>query len=108
MKSKYNAKKRNAYNRQRKRFILIAAEGNNKTESFYFRSVTDNMVKLFFVAGNETDPVKMAKHLLKDYSLRDMDAKIGDKAFCVIDADLSFQKEKQIFDADRLIGKKAK
>ena len=45
----YSAKKRNKYNRERNRFIVIAAEGNNKTEKLYFKRFKSDFVTIRMV-----------------------------------------------------------
>lgn len=56
-----------------------------------------------FVRGNETDPIKMSKHLINDYEYFELNSELGDMAFCVVDGDISIEKEKQIFEADSII-----
>ena len=89
----YKAKKRNSRNRKRRRLILLATEGKNKTETNYFSSFSNKEYKFLFARGNETDPVGMSRHLVKDYTFYDLDNELGDCAFCVIDGDLSSEKE---------------
>ncbi len=62
----YKPKKRNSHERRQKRIIVIAAEGNNKTEKLYFRNFSGDNVKVDFVPGGTTDPVNMANELV-DY-----------------------------------------
>lgn len=105
MKHQYIGKRRNSRNRKRKRIVLIAAEGKNKTEVNYFNGFSNKEVKIVFVRGNETDPVKMTKHLCNDYEFYELDKELGDLAYCVVDGDISVEKEKQILEADHIIKK---
>ncbi len=60
----YQPKPRNTNQRQRKKIILLAAEGKNKTETHYFRSLSSSSYIIRFAPGNYTDPVNMM-HALK-------------------------------------------
>ncbi len=108
MKNAYKAKKRNAGNRQRKRIILIATEGANKTETNYFKGFNSKETKIVFVSGNETDPVNMANNLVAEYEKNGLDEKLGDLAFYIVDGDLSRDREKQICEADKILRKTGK
>ena len=103
MKEAYSAKKRNAYNRKRKRIFLISAEGNNRTEKNYISGLRFHDVQIHFATGNDTDPVNMTKSLLRDYKKKGMTQELGDLAFCIVDGDLSKEKESQILKADEMI-----
>ena len=105
MKQGYLAKKRNTGKRKRRRIILLAVEGKNKTETNYFRGFDSKDIKIVFASGNDTDPINMAKSLVEDYELNDLDEKLGDAAFCVVDGDVSKTREKQILEADRIVHK---
>lgn len=105
MKNVYRAKKRNAGNRQRKRIILIATEGTNKTETNYFKGFNSKETRIVFASGNETDPVNMANSLVAEYGDNGLDERLGDRAFCIVDGDLSRDRERQIFEADRILRK---
>ena len=73
MKSVYKAKKRNSWDRKRKRIILIATEGKNKTEETYFRNFQTKDTRIIFARGNFTDPVNMATLLVDDYKDKGLD-----------------------------------
>lgn len=92
-------KRRNTANRRPKRIILIAAEGKNKTETHYFKGIRSDGIRFRFTSGNETDPVKMMKRLLKEYEALDPEE---DFAFCLVDGDVDPTKDSQIAAADRL------
>lgn len=105
MKRGYKAKKRNARTRKRRRIILLAVEGKNKTETNYFKSFDNKDTNIVFASGNDTDPINMAKSLVDDYRFNELDGELGDVAFCVTDGDVSRTREKQIMEADRIVRK---
>ncbi len=96
----YQPKSRNTFQRKRKSIILLAAEGKNKTETHYFRSIpsSDHVVK--FAPGNYTDPVNMVQALSKEYEEMELDAGLGDSAFCLVDSDVDPVKDRQLEKAD--------
>ncbi len=93
-------KQRDTKNRKRKRIILIAAEGANKTETNYFKGIRSDSVRFMFTSGNETDPVKLMERLLKEYQEQGLEE--DDYCFCLVDGDLDQAKDDQIAAADRL------
>lgn len=93
-------KKRNK--RKRKSILFLSCEGRNRTEILYFKKSNDSNVNVKDVKGNDTDPEKMVKHLLQEMQECDFDPKLGDRAFCLVDADLDPKKDKQIRRADKL------
>lgn len=99
-KGRGQEKQRNTKKRTRKRIILIAAEGTNKTETNYFKGIHLDTVRFLFTSGNETDPVKMMKRLLKQFS--ELGLENDDFAFCLVDGDLNPSKDSQIAEADKL------
>ncbi|MBR6410198.1 MAG: RloB domain-containing protein [Clostridia bacterium] len=101
----YSPKRRNAYQRKRKSIILLAAEGDNKTETLYFSSLSNSDYVVRFTHGNFTDPVKMVNQLKSEYQDLELDAELGDKAFCLIDSDTDPAKDNQIREADGKAGK---
>ena len=92
----YQPKMRNANSRRRKSIILLATEGNNKTETLYFDSMPCNNCVIRYAPGNYTDPANMINALKEEYDYLDLDSQYGDAAFCLIDADVNKTKEKQI------------
>ena len=94
------AKPRNTGTRQRKSIFLFAAEGNNVTETNYFRQFQSDQIQIRFTKGNETDPVKLMNRLIDEY--RELSPLPGDKAFCLIDGDVDPNKDIQIAKADKL------
>lgn len=63
MRKGYQAKKRNSHDRKRKRIVLISAEGRNRTEENYFSGFSNDEVRIVYARGNDTDPIRMARHL---------------------------------------------
>jgi hypothetical protein len=89
MRRRFDTSRRNHATRKAKSVILIATEGNNKTETNYFRSLSRNSCKYVvqFAHGNETDPIKLLGHLKDDFLKNQLDADEGDCAFVVLDLD---------------------
>ena len=99
-KGRGQEKRRNTANRKPKRIILIAAEGTNKTETNYFKGIHSDAVRFLFTSGNETDPVKLMKRLLKEFG--ELGLEEDDLAFCLVDGDVDPSKDRQIAEADKL------
>lgn len=98
----YQPKKRNTKNRRRNSVLLLATEGKNKTETLYLNNFRSGGMKIKYAPGNCTDPENMVKSLIAEYMELELDAEIGDIAFCLVDADISLEKDAQIAAADRL------
>ena len=99
----YIAKRRNAGNRQRKQVLLIASEGDNKTEKLYlcdFLSYNSDRISVRFTKGNDTDPINMIKRLIDEYE--ESDPHQDDQAFCLVDSDFDWHKNSQMKEADEL------
>ena len=99
-KTEYQPKVRNSYQRKRKSIILLATEGKNRTETRYFKSVPSPNHVIRFAPGNYTDPVNMVRTLKKEYDELELDAQLGDAAFCLVDSDINPAKDKQLEKAD--------
>ncbi len=84
-----------------KKQILIAVEGNNKTEKLYFNNFDKRNVnyRINYAKGNETDPLNLVKHLINEIKNMDLNLQAGDKAFCVFDIDDKITKSKIINEA---------
>ena len=106
MKKEYTKKRRNTGNRTRKQVILLSVEGKNKTERNYFKGFNNETTRVVFTSGNETDPVKLAKRLVQEYKSYQLDDELGDRAFCVIDGDVSKKQENEIRKAEAVVKKK--
>ncbi len=99
----YNKKIRNSGQRIRKPIILLIAEGNNKTETSYFRDFCQDYNRMVrFSTGNNTDPVNMINDLKSYIDKNGFDVELGDKAYCLIDSDVAPSKNRQIAQADSL------
>ena len=103
MKNPYQSKKRNTGARKRKRDILIAAEGKNKTERLYFSNFNSDSISVRFSHGNETDPLSLSKNLRNEYKNLELSPQSGDQAFCIVDEDLSPSQEQLILQAQKVL-----
>ena len=103
MKEAYWSKKRNSFDRRRTRILLLSVEGENRTEKNYFNGLRSDDVRIIYATGNDTDPVKMTRALIRDYKNLNLTQELGDMAYCIVDGDLSKEKEPQILKADELI-----
>ena len=99
-KAGYQSKVRNSSLRRRKSVLLLATEGKNKTETQYFKSIPNDDYVIRFAPGNYTDPVNMLRALKSEYSELELDAQMGDVAFCLVDSDIDPVKNMQIERAD--------
>lgn len=104
-KKVYDPKKRNFFHRQRKRIVLISAEGKNKTEYLYFKRFSNDTYVIKSASGNSTDPVNMVKNLINDCKAKELNSKDGDLAFCLVDADIDEKKNDQLAKAVALAQK---
>ena len=100
-----NRKKRGWQTREERKILLVATEGNNKTEKNYFTEFnrTQNRYHIVFAEGNNTDPAKVVTDAAVSSENRGLELTHGDKAYAVVDTD--FGKEKQIQEARRLAEK---
>ena len=90
--------------RNQKSKILIAVEGNNKTEKTYFSNFEDckKSYNITYARGNDTDPLKLVKTLVKEIKKMGLDLRDGDVAYCVFDTDIDLNKNKIIEEAIQL------
>lgn len=95
---------RNNYNRKSKRVILVAYEGENKTEKIYLSNFSgrDKSYIIKAVPGNETDPVNLVKQTINKISDLSLDLSDDDKAYCIFDTDINPEKDIQIETAIKL------
>lgn len=91
--------------RSERKVLLIATEGNNKTETNYFRSFNNRQseYRIQMASGNNTDSIKIVEDLIRAARKEDLDYEYGDAAIAIIDTD--FGKEKQIEQA-RILAQK--
>ena len=87
--------------------VLIAVEGNNKTEKMYFNNFEsrDKSFNITYAKGNNTDPVKLVKMLIKEIKKLNIDLKGEDVAYCIFDTDVNPNKNKLIKEATTLANK---
>lgn len=85
-----------------RKIILIAAEGDNRTEQTYFAEFNRKQREyhIVFADGNSTDPVKIVIDAIKAAGNKGIKTEYGDSIFAVFDTD--FNKENQIREARNL------
>ncbi len=90
--------------RKQKSKILIAAEGKNKTEKTYFSNFEDGKktYNITYARGNNTDPLKLVKMLIKEIDELKLDLQDDDVAYCIFDTDADPNKNKIIEEAIQL------
>lgn len=93
--------------RKQKSKILIAAEGKNKTEKTYFSNFEDGKksYNITYARGNNTDPLKLVKMLIKEIDESKLDLQDDDVAYCIFDTDVDPNKNKIIEEAIQLAKK---
>lgn len=93
--------------RKQKSKILIAAEGKNKTEKTYFSNFEDGKksYNITYARGNNTDPLKLVKMLIKEIDELKLDLQDDDVAYCIFDTDVDPNKNKIIEEAIQLANK---
>ena len=92
--------------RKQKSKILIAVEGNNKTEKTYFKNfeTIKTPFNITYASGNNTDPLKLVKMLIKEIEKMELDF-VNDAAYCIFDTDTSIYKNHIIREAIELAEK---
>ncbi len=104
---KFDKKKRNIESRKPKPVILIVAEGENVTETQYFKSFQNQNASCnirLTLAKHITDPEGMLKAIQTRWKDLGLDARKGDRAYVVLDLDCDDNKAKLI----KTIQRKAK
>ena len=93
--------------RKQKSKILIAVEGKNKTEKTYFSNFEDGKktYNITYARGNNTDPLKLVKMLIKEIDELKLDLQDDDVAYCIFDTDVDTNKNKIIEEAIQLARK---
>ena len=104
----YSSKQRNSGLKHSKKIMLIATEGNNQTETNYFRHFKSSNYRIIFTQGNDTDPVKMMTTLKKQFKEIGLEQDKGDLGVCLVDTDCEEFKNSQIKAADMLSTKSIK
>ena len=103
IQSAYRRKQRNAEDRKRRPIVFLIAEGKNKTETLYFKAFGHDLNRnVRFAPGDYTDPVNMVSTLKNFMDDNDFSPELGDKAYCLIDADVDAVKNAQLEKAERL------
>lgn len=84
--------------RNRKKIILIGAEGKNETEKRYFTvfNQKQNTYRILFAKGNNTDPEAVLRDLLNNACQEEINVDNGDVLVCLIDVDFKNGREKQL------------
>ena len=107
MVARTKQKQRGRISRNRKKMILIGAEGKNETELTYFKAFNRKQ-KTFTVKaakGNSTDPKGIVEDTANSVKREELDFEEGDPAFCLFDADTDISKQNQIDAAVRMATK---
>lgn len=92
---------RNRVTKKRNPFVVIACEGNNKTEEVYFKNFNSRKCIIRFSTGNSTDPVGIVNDLLK-FIDNDIGRETNDKYYVVLDTDVNQDKQNKIDEAKRI------
>ncbi len=81
--------------RKQKSKILIACEGNNKTEKNYFNNFENGQksYNITYTRGNDTDPLKLVQMLIRGIEELELDLTAEDKAYVVFDTDMDLNKD---------------
>ena len=97
-------RRRNIHSRKSKKVILVAYEGNNKTEKNYLKNFSgrDKDYVIEVVPGNETDPLNLVKQTIQKANHLGLDLMQDDRAYCIFDADIIPTKNKQIINSIKL------
>ena len=104
MVARVKQKERGRVSRNRRKMILIGAEGKNETEVTYFKEFNRKQKTYTIKAakGNSTDPKGIVEDTVNSVIHEELDFAEGDMAFCVFDTDTNLSKQSQIDEAIRL------
>jgi len=96
------------FTKTRNPVIVLICEGRNKTESKFFNHFIkrENPYNLKIIPSEATDPKSMAKkarHIIEEMQL---DNKLGDRVFCLVDLDLSLSQFQKVEEEKGKIKKK--
>ena len=91
MVKRVQQKERGVKRRERKKLILIGAEGRNKTETAYFKNFNriQNEYVIHFAGGDATDPMGIVNNTYSSVKSENLNLKDGDLAYCFIDFDVN-------------------
>ncbi len=98
-----NKKDTREYSKRRKPVYALIFEGRNKTEKLYFGHFNTRNAPyiLKLISAEDTDPQGMAKKAAETWKKFDMRQENGDKAFCLVNLDLSQTKYEQVENAKK-------
>ena len=101
---KSKEKQRGKVRKQRAKFVVIGAEGKNKTERNYFHDFfkTNKEYKVKFSSSGDTDPERIVNDTIKYIEKEEINLNDGDVAFCFVDTDTDITKQPQIDKALKL------
>ena len=90
----YHKKARNPKRKPQNQRVFISAEGKNKTEVQYFKAFfKDRNIRMIKETSTYTDPVQLVGALKRRMDDGNFNADLGDKAYCLIDADFDAKKD---------------
>ena len=99
------ANKKCRQHKKRRKVLVIATEGANKTEKIYFNEFNrmQDEFRVVNAPGNYTDPIKIVQSAMYAAKKEELDYDDGDMAIAVFDVD--FNKQEQIISARKLADK---
>ena len=101
--------KRVTKRRERKRIIVVGAEGDNKSEIQYFQELekTQGKYHFIFAAGKDTDPVRIVRKTVNKAKQENLDYRHGDLVLSIFDLDQDQTKVSQLEAAKELAQRKS-
>ena len=99
---KLEQRKRSQNKRRTNSVVVIACEGNNETETIYFRNYKSRKCNIKFSTGRHTDPLGMVNDLINYIKKEDIKAEYGDKMYLLMDTDVNQNKQKQIDEVKKI------
>lgn len=96
------------FKKVRNPIIALVCEGRNKTESKFFNHFKsrENPYSLKIISSEATDPKNMARKARQIIEEMQLDNKLGDRLFCLIDLDLSSSQFKKVEEEKRKVNRK--
>lgn len=96
------------FTKTRNPIIVLICEGRNKTESKFFNhfKTRENPYNLKIIPSEATDPKNMAKKARQAIDEMQLDNKLGDRVFCLVDLDLSSSQLQKVEDEQKKTKKK--
>ncbi len=99
MDRRFREKREGTNKRREKPILMIVAEGNNVTETTYFKSFQQQHANYnikVIVAKNITDPKGMLKEMQRQWKVKGLSESKGDMAYIVLDLDCDNSKAELI------------